>query len=71
MKEKIQVYNIALFKRLLKYVYPYKFFLLICIISVLGLSIFGALRPVVLEKVVDENLTAQIYDGFLYYILLL
>tara|TARA_B100000029_G_scaffold282733_1_gene276614 strand:- start:4154 stop:5926 length:1773 start_codon:yes stop_codon:yes gene_type:complete len=71
MKEKIQVYNIALFKRLLKYVYPYKFFLLICIISVLGLSIFGALRPVVLEKVVDENLTAQIYDGFLYYILLI
>ena len=71
MKEKIQVYNIALFKRLLKYVYPYKFFLLICVISVLGLSIFGALRPVVLEKVVDENLTAQIYDGFLYYILLI
>jgi len=52
-------------------VYPYKFFLLICVISVLGLSIFGALRPVVLEKVVDENLTAQIYDGFLYYILLI
>ena len=60
MKEKAQVYNIALFKRILKYVYPYKLFFSICIISVLGLSIFGALRPVVLEKVVDENLTAQI-----------
>jgi len=68
MKEKIQVYNIVLFKRLLSYVSPYKLFLSICIFSVLGLSIFGALRPVVLEKVVDENLTAQISEGFLYYI---
>ena len=68
MKEKIQVYNIVLFKRLLNYVSPYKLFLSICIFSVLGLSIFGALRPVVLKKVVDENLTAQISEGFLYYI---
>tara|TARA_Y100000739_G_scaffold45251_1_gene34873 strand:- start:7901 stop:9670 length:1770 start_codon:yes stop_codon:yes gene_type:complete len=68
MKEKTQVYNIVLFKRLLNYVSPYKLFLSICIFSVLGLSIFGALRPVVLKKVVDENLTAQISEGFLYYI---
>ena len=68
MKEKTQVYNIVLFKRLLNYVSPYKLFLSICIFSVLGLSIFGALRPVVLKKVVDENLTAQISEGFLFYI---
>lgn len=68
MKEKTQVYNIVLFKRLLNYVSPYKLFLSICIFSVLGLSIFGALRPVVLKKVVDENLTAQISEGFLYYV---
>ena len=71
MKEKTQVYNIVLFKRILKYVYPYKLFFSICIISVLGLSIFGALRPVVLEKVVDENLTAQINEGFLFYIIII
>ena len=68
MKEKTQVYNIVLFKRLLNYVSPYKLFLSICIFSVLGLSIFGALRPVVLKKVVDENLTAQVSEGFLFYI---
>ena len=68
MKEKTQVYNIVLFKRLLNYVSPYKLFLSICVFSVLGLSIFGALRPVVLKKVVDENLTAQISEGFLFYI---
>ena len=68
MKEKTQVYNIVLFKRLLSYVSHYKLFLSICIFSVLGLSIFGALRPVVLEKIIDQNLTAEISEGFLYYI---
>ena len=71
MKEKTQVYNIVLFKRILKYVYPYKLFFSVCIFSVLGLSIFGALRPVVLERVVDQNLTAQITEGFLFYIILI
>jgi len=71
MKEKTKVYNVALFKRLLYYIYPYKLFYSICIFSVLGISIFGALRPVVLEKIVDQNLTAQISDGFLYYIILM
>ncbi len=71
MKEKTKVYNIVLFKRLLKYISPYKLFFSVCIFSVLGLSIFGALRPVVLEKVVDQNLTAQISEGFLFYIIII
>ena len=71
MKEKTEVYNVVLFKRLLYYIYPYKLFFSVCIFSVLGISIFGALRPVVLEKIVDQNLTAQISDGFLYYIVLI
>ena len=71
MKEKTKVYNIVLFKRLLKYISPYKLFFSVCIFSVLGLSIFGALRPVILEKVVDQNLTAQISEGFLFYIIIM
>ena len=71
MKEKTKVYNIVLFKRLLNYISPYKLFFTVCIFSVLGLSIFGALRPVVLEKVVDQNLTAQISEGFLFYIIIM
>ena len=71
MKEKTKVYNIVLFKRLLNYISPYKLFFSVCIFSVLGLSIFGALRPVVLEKVVDQNLTAQITEGFLFYIIVI
>ena len=71
MKETTKVYNIVLFKRLLNYISPYKLFFSVCIFSVLGLSIFGALRPVVLEKVVDQNLTAQISEGFLLYIIVI
>jgi len=71
MKETTKVYNIVLFKRLLNYIFPYKLFFSVCIFSVLGLSIFGALRPVVLERVVDQNLTAQITEGFLFYIILI
>ena len=71
MKETTKVYNVVLFKRLLNYISPYKLFFSVCIFSVLGLSIFGALRPVVLEKVVDQNLTAQISEGFLFYIIII
>ena len=71
MKETTKVYNVVLFKRLLNYISPYKLFFSVCIFSVLGLSIFGALRPVVLEKVVDQNLTAQISEGFLLYIIVI
>ena len=71
MKETTKVYNIVLFKRLLNYISPYKLFFSVCIFSVMGLSIFGALRPVVLEKVVDQNLTAQISEGFLLYIIVI
>ena len=71
MSSKTKVYNFKLFKRLLNYIKSYRYIFLISIISVFGLSIFGALRPVVLEKIVDENLTASNYDFFLEYIIIM
>ena len=71
MNSKTKVYNFKLFKRLLKYIKSYRYIFVISIISVFGLSVFGALRPVVLEKIVDENLTASNYDFFLEYIILM
>ena len=44
---------------------------IVSVFSVVGLSVFGALRPVVLKKIVDENLTQSSYDFFLEYILLM
>ena len=64
MTSKSKVYNLTLFIRLLGYIKSYRNIFIISIISVLGLSIFGALRPVVLEKIVDENLTANNHDFF-------
>ena len=71
MSSKTKVYNFKLFKRLLKYIKSYRYIFVISIISVFGLSVFGALRPVVLEKIVDENLTASNYDFFLEYIIIM
>ena len=71
MSSKTKVYNFKLFKRLLKYIKSYRQIFVISIISVFGLSVFGALRPVVLEKIVDENLTSSNYDFFLEYIILM
>ena len=71
MRKKVNIYNIGLFNRLLRYVKSYKHIFIISIFSVFGLSIFGALRPVILEKIVDENLTQYSFDFFLQYILLM
>ena len=71
MSSKTKVYNFKLFKSLLNYIKSYRNIFVISIISVFGLSVFGALRPVVLEKIVDENLTASNYDFFLEYIILM
>ena len=71
MTNKSKVYNLNLFIRLLRYIKSYRNIFIISIISVFGLSIFGALRPVVLEKIVDENLTANNYEFFLEYVVLI
>ena len=65
MSSKENILNIYLFKRLLQYVNPYKFIFLFSLIAVFCLSVFGALRPVVLEKILDENIAQGIYVGFL------
>ena len=71
MGEKNGLYNLKLFKRLLKYTKFYKRIFFISISSVFGLSIFSALKPIVLEKIVDENLTSNNSNFFFEYIILM
>ena len=71
MKIKSNVYNVKLFKRLLGFVRKHKLIFLFSLISVFGLSIFGALRPLILQKIVDENLTQFAAENFLTYILIM
>ncbi|MDC0478317.1 ABC transporter ATP-binding protein/permease [Flavobacteriaceae bacterium] len=71
MNKKENILNIYLFKRLLTFVSPYYYIFILSLLSVFGLAIFGALRPVVLEKVLDENISQGLSDGFLQLIFLM
>lgn len=71
MNKKENILNIYLFKRLLTFVSPYYYIFISSLFSVFGLAIFGALRPVVLEKVLDENISQGASDGFLQLIFLM
>ena len=71
MSEKIKVYNIKLLKRLFTFTKDYYQNSLVAFFSVIGLSVFAALRPLVIEKIVDNNLVAQTKFMFFEYALLL
>lgn len=71
MNKNSNIYNIGLFKRLLTYVKSYRNVFVFSIFSVFGLSIFSAIRPVVLEKIVDENITKYSSEYFIEYILIM
>jgi len=71
MNKKENIINIYLFKRLLAFVSPYNYIFIFSLLSVFGLAVFGALRPVVLEKILDENISQGLSDGFLQLIFLM
>jgi ATP-binding cassette subfamily B multidrug efflux pump len=55
-KPKSKVFDAQLFKRLLKYIKPYRGFFVLALTTVIGLAIFGALRPKVLQLAIDQNI---------------
>ena len=65
-----EVFDLGLFKRLLKFIKPYNRIFGITLFSVFGLAIFGAIRPKVLQVAIDENIAAKVDEGFLDYILI-
>ncbi len=70
-KAKSKVFDAQLFKRLLHYIKPYTGFFVLALTTVIGLAIFGALRPKVLQLAIDQNIEQQFEPGFLQYILLM
>lgn len=70
-KKGADVFDIKLFKRLLKFVKPYKLVFFGTLIFVIGLSVFGVLRPKVLQLAIDTKIALQEYDGFLFYIIIM
>lgn len=65
---KTNAFDLTLFKRLLQYIKPYRAIFLGSLICVVGLAVFGAFRPKVLQVAIDEHIKPQEYDGFMFYI---
>lgn len=71
MKNKNTAFDVPLFKRLLYYIKPYKAVFFLSLATVIGLAVFGALRPKVLQIAIDENIEQRFEPGFLNYILIM
>ena len=70
-KKGTKVFDVTLFKRLLKFINPYKMVFFSTLLFVIGLSVFGVFRPKVLQLAIDTKIAPQEYDGFLYYIIIM
>lgn len=70
-KKKTIVYDVNLFKRLMQYIKPYKLVFGLTLSFVIGLAVFGALRPYVLQQAIDKHIELQQYEGFMFYIILM
>ena len=69
-KGKESVFDIKLFKRLLLFIKPYSWIFIISIIAVIGLAVFGAMRPKVLQLAIDENINERLLEGFFKFIII-
>ena len=67
-KTKENIFDLSLFKRLLIFIKPYRWVFYGTLLAVVGLAVFGALRPLVLQQAIDNNIAKQNADGFLVYI---
>jgi subfamily B ATP-binding cassette protein MsbA len=70
-KSKDIAFDVVLFKRIFRYIKPYRFVFALTILSVVGLSIFGAARPYVLQQAIDNNIANKDYNGFVIYIVIM
>jgi subfamily B ATP-binding cassette protein MsbA len=58
------IFDTNLFKRLLDYVKPYKLVFIGSLFLVIGLAVFGAARPYVVQMAIDDQVSKQKYTGF-------
>ncbi|RZN81993.1 MAG: ABC transporter ATP-binding protein [Winogradskyella sp.] len=66
-----KIFDVSLFKRLLNYIKPYRMVFIVSLICVVGLAVFGALRPYVLKEAIDSQIALKKYNGFVFYIVLM
>lgn len=66
-----KIFDVSLFKRLLQYIKPYRTVFVISLFCVVGLAVFGALRPYILQQAIDTQIAEKKYEGFVFYILIM
>ncbi|MFV8280028.1 ABC transporter ATP-binding protein [Christiangramia marina] len=64
-------FDMALFKRLLGYTNPYKRIFYFVGVAAVLVSLFGVLRPILLQETVDEALIPADFDSLIYYVSLM
>ena len=64
-------FDAPLFKRLLHYIKPYRVVFILSLMTVIGLAVFGALRPKVLQLAIDQNIEQRFEPGFFEYLVLM
>lgn len=62
------ILDVSLFKRLMRYVKPYRFTFLFVLVAAILLSVFSTLNPYLLKITVDDYITLKDYDGMLVFI---
>ena len=70
-EEKSSLFDRALFNKIMAYSAPYKGYYYTVMVSAILLSTFSTLTPYLLKVAVDDYITPRLYEGLLFFILLM
>ena len=70
-KKKENIFDFVLFKRLFKFIKPYKLIFGSVLVTVLLSAVLSAIKPKILQLAIDENIATQTVEGFLHYVFLM
>ncbi len=70
-KTKEQLFDITLFKRLFKFIKPYKLVFFIVLIAVISIAVLGVTTPYLLQYGVDTHIKEKLSEGFLDLVLIM
>ena len=71
MAESGKAFNLNLFKRLLEYTNNYRGTFLYVALAAILISVLGVLRPLILQKTIDESIVPKDMENLVFYISLM
>ncbi|MFD2823213.1 ABC transporter ATP-binding protein [Lacinutrix iliipiscaria] len=70
-KTRDKIIDVGLFKRLSRFIKPYKWVFVAVFLAVIFLAISTAARPYILQQAIDHNIATRTLEGFLPYIIVM